>query len=189
MSEGPESPRWKCARMLKVAAGLLTPLIVIAATYFYVGPTLRAWLWAVEHHSTASYAGLQVKVPWMWRQEETPAGQMKVRLRRARFGEPVEVESIEFTKNRASEQQPFGKRLERLRSSLKQEDPQAIPISLNPKAAQRFSCVALHFKHVQGWDALCQSTDSLWTVMSIGPVPDPVGLDTVLQGTVFKNPN
>ena len=73
---------------MKMIGVLLATVVVAGVTYLYLEPTLRAWLWAFGHHSTATYQGLSVKVPSMWRQEETPAGQRQLRLVRARLGEP-----------------------------------------------------------------------------------------------------
>ena len=85
---------WNRALPVKMIGVLLATVVVVGVAYLYLEPTLRVWLWAFGHHSTATYQGLSVKVPSMWRQEETPAGQRQVRLVHARLGEPVEFESI-----------------------------------------------------------------------------------------------
>ena len=56
---------WNRALPVKIIGVLLATVVVAGGTYLYLEPILRAWLWAFGHHSTATYQGVSVKVPWM----------------------------------------------------------------------------------------------------------------------------
>jgi hypothetical protein len=92
MAEDADIRWWNRPLPMKMIGIVLAPVVVAGVTYLPLKPTLRACLWAVSHHSTAIYQGLSVKVPLMWRQEDTPAGLKELKFVRARFGEPVEFE-------------------------------------------------------------------------------------------------
>jgi hypothetical protein len=179
---------WNRDLPVKAIGGLLAIMVVAGVAYLYLEPTLRACLWAVGHHSTATYQGLSVKVPWMWRQEKTPAGQRQLRLVRARIGEPVEFESIVISdgKSAASPPQALVERLQTVAAKLGHKDFRGTPISLDPETAQRFSCLAPHFDYIRDWQASCLSTDNLWSADLFGPVPDVDSLKFVLQSAVTK---
>jgi hypothetical protein len=152
---------WNRTLPVKMIGVLLAIVVVAGVTYLYLEPTLRAWLWAFGHHSTATYEGLSVKVPWMWRQEETPAGQRELRLVRARLGEPVEFESIVISDGQSTSPGPqtIAERLQVLAEKMGHKDFRGTPMSLDP----RFSCIAPHFDQVRDWQVSCLSIDNHWS--------------------------
>jgi hypothetical protein len=170
---------WNRALPVKIIGVLLATVVVAGGTYLYLEPILRAWLWAFGHHSTATYQGVSVKVPWMWRQEETPAGQRQLRLVRARLGEPVEFESIVISDGKSTSPglQTIGERLQVLAEKLGQKDFRGTSMSLDP----RFSCMAPHFDQVRDWQVSCLSIDNHWSANLYGPVPDVDSFKLVLQ--------
>lgn len=179
---------WNRALPVKPIGGFLAIVVMAGAIYFYFKQILRACFWDVGHHSTATYQGLNVKVPWMWRQEETPAGQRQLRLVRARIGEPVEFESIIISNGESTDLGPqaVAERLKTLAAKLGHKEFQGTPISLDPETARHFSCIAPHFDYIRDWQASCLSTDSLWSADLFGPDPDLDSLRIVLRGAVTK---
>ena len=73
----------------------------------YLEPVLRTCLWTVTHRSTATLQGLSIRVPRMWRQEETPLRLREISLIRARWGDPASVESIVIMKAAAPSKAPL----------------------------------------------------------------------------------
>ena len=178
---------WNRALPMKMIGVLLATVVVAGVTYLYLEPTLRAWLWAFGHHSTATYQGLSVKVPSMWRQEETPAGQRQLRLVRARLGEPVEFGSIVISisdgKSTSLGPQTVAERLQVLAEKMGHKDFRGTPMSLDP----RFSCMAPHFDQVRDWQVSCLSIDNHWSADLYGPVPDVDSFKFVLQNLAFSH--
>ena len=172
MSGGPE-PRWWNRDLPVRPIGILLGTVLVAGVgYLYLNPILRAWLWTVRHHSTATYRKLSVKVPWMWRQEETPAGQREIRLVRARWGEPASTEEILIN---AVSPRPPGTLMERLKIftyKLGETDFRGEPLPLEPETATRYSCVVPHFDQLRDWQVSCISNDDLWSVTLYGTVSD-----------------
>ena len=68
MSGTPVPRCWNRDLPIKPIGILLATVLVAGVGYLYLESTLRALVWTVRHHSTASYHELSVKVPWMWRQ-------------------------------------------------------------------------------------------------------------------------
>jgi hypothetical protein len=163
---------------------VLSASLVAGLIYLYVGPVLQACLWDIGHHSTATYQRLSVRVPRLWRQEETPAGQRQLRLVRARWGEPVEFESIVIGEDKGTSQglQNVTERLQALAGKLGREDFQGVPMSLDP----RFSCMAPHFTKVQSWQVSCLSTDNHWSANLYGPTADINSFKLVLQSMAWR---
>ena len=168
----------------------LATLLVTWLAYFFLAPAVRACVWAVEHHSTATYQDLTLKVPWMWRQEETPAGQREIELVRARFGEAVELERLVIRKeySTALDRQTLTGLVQNV-ARLSHEEFRGTPISLDAETARHFSCVAPHLQTAQHWQAACESTDKRWSVNLLGPVPDVYSLKIVLQSAVIDSDN
>ncbi len=164
---------------ITVAAILSTGLL-----YPDVEPVLRACLWNIAHHSHASVGGLDVKVPRMWRQEETPAGRHELQLVRARLGEPVEFESIVISEGQGSspELQTANERLRVLAGKLGFGEFRGTSLSLDP----RFTCVAPHFAKLQTWQISCLSIDNGWSANLYGTAADIDSLRLVLRGMSWR---
>jgi hypothetical protein len=162
---------------------IVSLLLVAGWSYLYLQPVLTTCIWTVTHRSTAAYNGYSFKVPWMWRQEETPAGQRQVRLVRARLGEPVAFESIVISDDTTSlsPRQTITQRLEMLGSKLGQDGFHGVPLQLAPEIARQYSCMEPHFNALRNWQASCLSNDNLWSINLFGPVPDPNALEVVLS--------
>jgi hypothetical protein len=134
--------------------------------YLYFGPALSTCVWSVAHRSTVTSQGLTFRVPWMWRQEERPAGLREISLVRARWGEPSSSEHIYITKD-ISPSRPPQKMMESLKtlaSEIGQTDFRGAPFPLDPETALRYSCVAPHFDKLPDWQVSCTSNDHLWWV-------------------------
>jgi hypothetical protein len=172
------------APAVKMAVTVAVATLTAGLIYLYVGPLMRACFWDVGHHSTAAYQGLNVRVPWMWRQEDTPAGQQQLRLVRARLGEPTEFESIVISEAKSSSAgvQTATERLRALADKLGYGDFQGTAMSLDP----RFSCVAPHFTQLQTWQISCLSMDNRWSANLYGPFSDKGALELVLQSMTWR---
>ena len=172
------------APAVKIAGTIGVATLTAGLLYFYAGPVVRACLWDVGHHSTAAYQGINVRVPWMWRQEDTPAGQRQLRLVRARLGEPLEFESIVISEGKSSSAglQTATERLQALANKLGYEDFQGTAVSLDP----RFSCVAPHFTQLQTWQISCLSIDNHWSANLYGPAADRDALGFVLESMSWR---
>jgi hypothetical protein len=183
MSGIPEPRWWNRDLPVKPIGILLATVLVTGVGYLYIEPTLRALVWTVRHHSTATYQELSVKVPWMWRQEDTPAGRRQLRLVRARLGEAVEFESIVISDGKSTSPglQTIAERLQNLATKLGQKDFRGTPILLDSETAMRFSCMAPHFDQLRDWQVSCLSSDNLWSANLYGPVPDVDSFKVVLQ--------
>ena len=167
-------------KRIAIISGLL---LVAGCSYLYMQPVLETCFWTVTHRSTATYKEVNLKVPWMWRQEETPAGQRQIRLVRARLGEPVAFESIVISDDTTSlsPRQTITQRLEMLGSKLGQDGFHGVPLQLAPEIARQYSCMEPHFNALRNWQASCLSNDNLWSINLFGPVPDPNDLEVVLS--------
>ena len=151
---------------------ILALFLMIGWGCLYFGDVLSTCMWTITHHSAAAYQGLSVKVPWMWRQEETPAGQREIRLVRARWGEPASTEEILIN---AVSPRPPGTLMERLKIftyKLGETDFRGKPLPLEPETATRYSCVVPHFDQLRDWQVSCISNDDLWSVTLYGTVSD-----------------
>jgi hypothetical protein len=179
MSGEAEVRWWNRPLPMKMIGIVLAPVMVAGVTYIPMKPTLRAYLWAISHHSTATYQGSSVRVPLMWRQEDTPAGLRELRLVRARFGEPVEFESIVIREGGSTSSRPqtVGERMQVLAEKLGYKNFRGTPMSLDP----RFSCIAPHFDQVRDWQVSCLSIDNHWSANLYGPVSDIDFFKLVLQ--------
>ena len=168
----------KCIGILGIILGLF---LLGGWCYFYLGPVLRTCLWTGTHRSTATYQGLSFRVPWMWRQEETPLGQREVRLVRARWGEPASFDSIVIMKAAAPLRVSITERLKTLALKLGQTDFRGVPLSFDPETDLRYSCVAPHIDKLPEWQVSCTSKDDLWSVNLFGPVSDVDDFVVVLR--------
>ena len=123
-----------------------------------------------------------MKVPWMWRLDETPVGQRQLRLVRARFGKPVEFESIVISDGRSTlGTQSLTERFQVLEAKLGQKGFQGTPITLDPETAKSFTCIAPHIDKLE-WQASCLSIDSRLAVDLFGPDADMDSFEFVLRG-------
>jgi hypothetical protein len=165
--------RWWNRKLPIKPIGIILGLFLMAGWgYLYFGDVLRTCMWTLTHRSTAAYQGLSVKVPWMWRREETPAGQREIRLVRARLGESGLLESIVIN---AVSPRPPGTLMERLKTfayKLGQTDFRGEPLPLAPETASHYSCVAPHFDKLRDWQVSCISNDDLWSVTLYGSISD-----------------
>ncbi len=162
---------------------IVSLLLFAGGSYLYFQPVLETCIWTVTHQSTASYNGYSFKVPWMWRQEQTPAGQRQIRLVRTRLGEPVPFESIVISDDTTSmsPRQTISQRLELLASKLGQDGFRGVQFPLAPEIAGHYSCMAPHFEALRNWQVSCLSNDNLWSINLFGPVPDANNLEGVLR--------
>jgi hypothetical protein len=182
MSGEAEIRWWDRALPVKKIGVILAMVVVAGITFLYIEPLLRAGLWSLEHHSAATYQGLSVRVPWMWRQEQTPAGWRELRLERARWGQPFALESIVISdaKSASPGPQTVTERLRILGEKMGHKDFRGTPMSIDP----HFSCMAPHFDEVQDWQVSCLSIDNHWSANLIGSVSDIDSFKLVLQSMV-----
>jgi hypothetical protein len=140
--------------------------------YLYFEDVLRTCIWTITHRSTATYQGLSVKVPWMWRQEELPAGQREIRLVRARWGERASLGMILINAESSRLPQTLMERHKTFAFKLGQTDFRDEPLPLDPETALHYSCVSPHFDKLPNWQVSCVSNDNLWSVDLFGTISD-----------------
>lgn len=168
---------------LGIALGLVVLIMLMGPYYFSFEPVLKTCVWAVTHRSTARYQGLKVKVPWMWRQEETPAGWRQINLVRARWAQigTTELIVVRDYSSPSTQPQSISEILRILGSKLGQATFQGVPFHLDSETAARYSCIAPHFEKLRDWQVSCLSDDRRWRVDLIGPIEDIDDFKAVLR--------
>jgi len=81
--------------------------VVLGVGYVCVGSVVESVVWSIAHGSVATYKGwpgtkyqgFSVKVPWMWRQEESLGSEQSVKLVRARLGGVFLFENAEIERD------------------------------------------------------------------------------------------
>lgn len=182
-----DNDRWWNRKLPMKHIGIMIALLLAGGWGFlYLMPPLQTVIWTIAHRSTASYQELSIKVPWMWRQEETPAGQRQIRLVRARWGEPVSLETIVIQKDASASRntQTVTERFEALASKLGQIDFKDDPLPLTPEIARHYTCIVPHLAKLREWQVSCLSQDNLWSVNLMGPHTDRDVDDLI---TVLRN--
>jgi hypothetical protein len=178
LASGEAEARWWNLALPIKKIGMVSAVLMLAGfTYAYLEPLLRACLWAAEHHSTATYQGLSVKVPWLWRQDDVPAG-LGLHLVRARLGKPFSLESIVIGTGKVTTSSP--ETIEEGFRTLSQRLGQSFhgtPVTLDPY----FSCIAPHIDGLQSWQIACLSTDHHWRADLMGQSHDVDSFKLVLQ--------
>ena len=180
--------QWSRNLPLEATSVLLAALGFAGIGLLYLQPVLGACLWHIQHHSTAKYQRFTVRVPWMWRQEDTPAGQREIMLVRARVGEPVEHEWIAIRNENSTSVGPqtVTERLHILASQPGQSVSKGTPIPLDGHTPLRFKCMAPNLEEIREWQATCLSDDRLWTANLYGPATDIESFKTVLQRVAYN---
>jgi hypothetical protein len=150
-------------RIAAICVALLVILIVTGWVLENLGAVIETLVWSARHRSTATYQELQVKVPWMWRQEETPAGQHQIRLVRARPWKMYSFESITISKD-IKPQTQIMHRLEVLSASLGETRFKAEQFLLDPQIASQYSCVAPNLDKLPTLLVACDAMNGGWSI-------------------------
>jgi hypothetical protein len=168
---------------LAMGFGLVILIVLTGPFYVYFEPALTTCVWSVTHQSTATYQGLKLKVPWMWRQEETPAGQREIHLVRARWAQLGTIEAMVIRNDTSSFSQPqsIEERLRILSSKLGQTTFRGVSFPLDRDTASRYSCIAPHFGKLPDWQVSCLSNDRHWAANLTGPIEDIDDFKAVLR--------
>jgi hypothetical protein len=98
---------------LYITIAIVAPLFLWAT----VGNRVSDWIWYVQHHGNATYEGRVIKLPFPWRQEDTPAGLHELSIRRASRSFGLIEESMMITKGRPSPKD-VGQKIERFRDLM-----------------------------------------------------------------------
>ena len=161
-----ETRWWNREVAIKPMLAMVALSIAAACGVLYFNAAFGAYLWALTHHSKATYGEVSIKVPWMWRQEQTPAGQREIRLVRERWAGTPSLESIVISKDVSPPRPPqsIEQHLENLASKLGQVGPMGDRLALPPDIAVRYSCMAPHFDKLREWQVSCISSDNVWSV-------------------------
>ena len=167
---------------------MVTLLLVVGIAYEYAESVTKSLAWSVAHHSTASFEGLRVKLPLMWRQEEElPRGLKSTWLLRSQWGRTFPTERVGIYKNSPPVQQPVMQRFEIVATKLGQPEFRGQPISLDQELAARFTCIAPRLEKDPDWQIACDSNDGRWSVQYIAREPDTKAFMTVLRSIVLPH--
>ena len=103
---------------------LFISIAIFAPLYVWVtaGDRVSDWIWFVQHHGNATYEGRLIKLPFPWRQEDTPAGLHELSMRRASRSFGLNDEDIMITKRQVSPT-TVGQRVERFRDLMLSSKP------------------------------------------------------------------
>src|SRR5271154_2714561 len=157
-----DKSRWWNRHLPMTRIGVFAAFLLAAGSgYLYLSPALRAATWAIAHRSTATFRGLDLKVPWMWKQEDMPAGQQELRLIRARWGKPVSLESI-VIRYQATPRLPgqtIMQQFEIVASKLHEPAFQGELLKVDAAIGERYSCIAPHLTKLPEWQVWCESSD------------------------------
>jgi hypothetical protein len=164
--------------------GIFTALLLAAGSgYLYLSPGLSAVAWAISNRSTATFRGLDVKVPWMWEQEDTPAGQQELRLISAHWGKPVSLESIviRYEATPRLPEQTVMQQFEIVASKLQEPAFRGELLKADAVIRDRYSCVVPHLTKLPEWQVWCESIDKHWTINLVGSEQDKEDLIKVVH--------
>ncbi|WP_263366878.1 hypothetical protein [Edaphobacter bradus] len=141
------------------------------------------------HRSTVTYDGFNIKVPWMWKEAEEPAGQRAISLTldRARFGAAKPPEFISIRRDPSLD---YHQRLHHQNVQVMTENLQTLAsklgtdfrlesLPLDSDIAAHYSCISPNLGKLPAWQVSCSSKDDLWSVDLFGPradVPDLIAL-------------
>jgi hypothetical protein len=164
--------------------GAFTALSLVAGSgYLYLSPALSATAWAIAHRSTATFQGLDFKIPLMWKQEDTPAGQHELRLVRARWGEPVSLESIviRYEATPRVPPQTMMEQFEIVASRLHEPAFRGELLEVDATIKENYSCILPHLTKLPEWQIWCESIDRHWTANLMGSEQDKDDLIKVVH--------
>ncbi|NYF80758.1 hypothetical protein HDF17_003078 [Granulicella arctica] len=168
--------------MTRIRIGFALMLVLLCG-YSYLEPVLNTWTWALTHRSTATYQGLHVKVPWMWKQVDTFAGEREIRLERVRWGDPIPFESIVIHDDTASppHTQTMTQRFEMLSSKLGESAYRGESLPLDSSIAAHYSCIAPRLTKLPTFRVSCESKDEQQSIDLFGPGQDTDDLIVLLH--------
>ena len=178
-----ETRWWNREVAIKPVLAMVALSIVAACGILYFNAAFGACFWALTHHSKATHGQVSIKVPWMWKQEETPPGQREIRLVRERWARTPSLESIVISKDVSPPRPPqsIEQRLEDLASKIGQVGPMGNRLALPPEIAGRYSCMAPQFEKLREWQVSCISSDNVWSVNYFSPTSNMDEFLTVLR--------
>jgi hypothetical protein len=169
----------------KVPIGRISLIVFIVLAVVWITPffadALDSVVWGMSHQWTASYRGRSLKIPRMWRQEDTPSGQKMIALQRARWGQYFAFERITIDDDTAAPRDPE-RTIENLRIFEQRIGSinTGVFVSKDKNVAQHYSC--LSSRHQFGRLRIdCVSNDGRWTALLDGYGSNILDFQTVLN--------
>lgn len=182
MQIGDKSRWWN--RKVPIGRVSLIVLIVFAVVWIapYFADALDSVVWGVSRQWKASYRGRSLKVPRMWRQEDTPNGQKMIALQRARWGQYFAFERITIHDDTASPQDPE-QAIENLRIFEQRIGSMntRVFVSKDKNVAKQYTCLSSRHARFDRLRIDCVSKDGKWTAMLDGYGSNIADFQTVLN--------
>jgi hypothetical protein len=169
-----------------VRIGRISLLVLLVLVAIWITPygfdASRSVAWGVSHKWTASYRGQSLKLPVMWRQEDSPNGTKTIWLRRARWGRPFSFEEISLHDEIAAPRDPE-KMVEGLRSidrgiGYVNTD---IFVAKNLEVQAHYVCIASSNPRYPGLRIECVSKHGKWLAILDGDGRDIKDFLTILN--------
>jgi hypothetical protein len=173
-------------RKVPIGRICLVTALVLGAVWLlpYITTPVSALAWGLSHNWTATYQNRALKLPLMWRQEQTPAGTHSIALRRpSRQLTYLGSESIDIHDDTAK---PFDPRaaMQNWRSiepRLRQPGDWTEPFLGDAFVQTHYSCLSTHGKKKSSLHTMCFSNDGLWSVTLLGTEKSLEDLQKILH--------
>ena len=164
---------------------LVIGLILVALWLLpYVTIPASALAWGLSHNWTATYQHQPLKVPLMWRQEQTPAGTHSIALRRpSRQLTYLGSEWIHIHDDRLK---PFDSRAamqhwKSIEPRLRQPGDWTEDFFGDAFVQTHYSCLSTHSKSFLSLHVICFSNDGTWSVTLLGSEKSVEDLQKILH--------
>ena len=170
----------------KVPIGRISLIVFIVLAIAWIAPyftdALNSMVWGMSHQWTASYRGRSLKVPHMWRQEDTPSGQKMIALQRARWGQYFAFERITINDDTASPLDP-DRAIENLRVVEQRIGSinTGVFVSKEKNVAEHYACLSSRHPQFDRLRIDCVSKDGRWTAILDGYGSNIIDFQTVLN--------
>jgi hypothetical protein len=178
-----DKSRWWNRKVPIGRISLIVLIVVVAASISpYFAEALRNVFWGISHRWTASYRGRSLKIPLMWRQEDSPNGQKTIALQRARLGQLFAFEMITIHDDTASPQDPNRaiQNLRVLEQRIGNVDT-GVFVSKDKDVAEHYACLSSRHPRFNTLRIDCVSKDGKWTAVLDGYGSNIVEFQTVLN--------
>ncbi|MBW4039586.1 MAG: hypothetical protein HIU91_12080 [Acidobacteria bacterium] len=146
---------------LFITIAIVAPLYVWATA----GERVSDWIWFVQHHGNATYDGRLIKLPFPWRQEDTPAGLHELSIRRASRSFGLIDEDMMITKQRVSPAD-VGDRIGRFRDLMLRFSNQTTVETYHPDSFidANYACIVSRAPFPSDVSLYCVSNDGQWNM-------------------------
>jgi hypothetical protein len=148
---------------LCITITILAPLFLWAT----IGSRVSDWIWFVQHDGNATLEGGVIKLPFPWRQEDTPAGLHELSIRRASRSFGLIDESMVINKERSSPKDA-GQRIERIRDLMlaTKLSRQTTVEAYHPDASvdPNYDCIISRTPIPTDVSLFCVSNDGQWNL-------------------------